>query len=99
MEVSQLDISHILGKFIQKENKNEIFFTFLVFHFDKSGKDFIDIQPVNKPSMLVTLLMSQFDISGNCVIELFIPKRYYISVILLVSHFDKLGKDNNFSHL
>ena len=58
-------MSGIFSNFEHLLNKPFISVTFFIFHFDKSGKDFNDVQPSNKKLIFLTLSKFHLDISGK----------------------------------
>ena len=85
-------VSQILGDTLQGDVKRLIP---IVFHFDISGNDNKDEQPLNISLRFLHLSMFHFDISGNdCKFE-HLPNNPFILVILYVFHFDISGNDIN----
>ena len=56
--------------------------TFVVFHFEISGKDLIDLQWLKSPDISVTFEVFQFEISGKDNKELHKSNKLLISLIL-----------------
>ena len=74
-------------------------FILFIFHFEISGYDYNDEQPLNKQDISVTLFVFYFEISGNDSNELQSLNKYDILLTLLVFYFEISGiviKDEQF---